>query len=111
MFLGATVGGYLSHRFDYAAVFLFCAVLMLIWFLLAFGMKTPLSVKTKMYHMQGFDSEQANALQQQVATLTGVHEAVAIAQEHMLIVKLNNQMPEATQVSTEQMILKLIGSK
>ncbi len=23
MFLGATVGGYLSHRFDYAAVFLF----------------------------------------------------------------------------------------
>lgn len=111
MFLGATVGGYLSHRFDYAAVFLFCAVLMLIWFLLAFGMKTPLSVKTKMYHIQDFDSDAANDLQQQVAALTGVHEAVAIAKENMLIVKLNNQLPATTQASTEHMILKLIGSK
>lgn len=110
MFLGATVGGYLSHRFDYAAVFLFCAALMMIWFLLAFGMKTPLSVKTKMYHMQGLDNTQASSLQQQVAALTGVHEAVAIAKEHMLIVKLNNQLPPATQIETEQTILKLIGS-
>jgi hypothetical protein len=84
---------------------------MMIWFLLAFGMKTPLSVKTKMYHMQGFDSAQASSLQQQVAALTGVHEAVAIAKEHMLIVKLNNQLPEATQAATEQTILKLIGSE
>jgi len=50
-------------------------------------------------------------LQQQVAALTGVHEAVAIAKEHMLIVKLNNQLPEATQAATEQTILKLIGSE
>jgi hypothetical protein len=85
--------------------------LMLIWFLLAFGMKTPLSVKTKMYHIQDFDSDAANSLQQQVAALTGVHEAVAIAKENMLIVKLNNQLPATTQASTEHMILKLIGSK
>lgn len=74
-------------------------------------MKTPLSVKTKMYHIQGFNEEKATNLQQQVATLAGVHEAVAIAKEHMLIVKLNNQLPQATQATTEDMILKLIGSK
>lgn len=111
MFLGATVGGYLSHTYNYKYVFLFCAFLMLIWFLLALGMKTPLSVKTKMYHIEGFNEEKASNLQQQVATLTGVHEAVAIAKEHMLIVKLNNRLPQAAQASTEDMILKLIGSK
>lgn len=111
MFLGATVGGFLSHSFGYSAVFMFCAALMLIWLILAFGMKTPPSVKTKMYHMTELDEQKAAALALNVVSINGVQEAVAIAREQMLIVKINTQQSKDAQANTEQAILKLIGSK
>jgi hypothetical protein len=36
---------------------------------------------------------------------------VAIADESMLIVKINNQLSKESQLAIEQAILKLIGSK
>ncbi len=111
MFLGATVGGFLSHRFGYSAVFMFCAALMLIWLLLAFGMKTPPRIKTKMYHMMELDEQKAEALANAIARLSGVYEAVAIAREQLLIVKINTQLSKEAQANTEQAILKLVGDK
>ncbi len=111
VFLGAVVGGYLSHRFDYSAVFIFCSILIGIWLLLTFGMKTPPAVRTKMYHLSLFDESQALTLAGKVAQMDGVYEAVAIAQENMLIVKVNNQQSVERQTLIEQNILKLIGSR
>jgi len=111
VFLGAVVGGYLSHRFDYSAVFIFCSVLIAIWLVLTFGMKTPPAVRTKMYHLNSFDEPQALGLANKVAQMDGVYEAVAIAQENMLIVKVNNQQSVERQTLIEQNILKLIGSR
>lgn len=109
IFLGAVVGGYLSHRFDYSAVFIFCAVLMCIWLVLTFGMITPPAVRTKMYHLNDLNAQQASTLAQEISQMTGVYEAVAIAQEQLLIVKLNNQQSIDSQTLIEQNILKLIG--
>jgi predicted MFS family arabinose efflux permease len=111
MFLGATVGGWLSHHYDASSVFIYCATLILLWLILAFGMKTPPSVKTKMYHIEIVDDAQARQLAAKVTQLDGVQEAVAIAQEHMLIVKINNQQSKDNQLALEQAILKLIGSE
>lgn len=109
IFLGAVVGGYLSHRFDYSAVFIFCAVLMCIWLVLTFGMITPPAVRTKMYHLNDLNAQQATTLAQQISQMAGVYEAVAIAQEQLLIVKVNNQQSIDSQSLIEQNILKLIG--
>ena len=109
IFLGAVVGGYLSHRFDYSAVFIFCAVLMSIWLVLTFGMITPPAVRTKMYHLNDLSAQQATTLAQQISQMAGVYEAVAIAQEQLLIVKVNNQQSIDSQNLIEQNILKLIG--
>ena len=111
IFLGATIGGYLSQTQGFSAVFIFCACLMVVWLFLAFGMKTPPSVKTKMYHIKELDEQQAVALASQVAAIEGVQESVAIAEESMLIVKINNQLSKEAQLAIEQVILKLIGSK
>ena len=111
IFLGAVVGGYLSHRFDYSAVFIFCAVLMCIWLVLTFGMITPPAVRTKMYHLNDFNAQQAATLAQEISQMVGVYEAVAIAQEQLLIVKVNNQQSNDSQTLIEQNILKLIGSR
>ena len=110
MFLGAVMGGYLSHKIGYAAVFMFCALLMGIWFLLAFGMKTPPSVKTKMYHVGDLTVLQYQHLEQSVKNLAGVVDATLIAQEHNLIVKINNQQSKPEQTEVELAITNLIGS-
>ncbi len=110
MFLGAVMGGYLSHKIGYSAVFMFCAVLMGIWLLLAFGMKTPPSIKTKMYHVDKLDAAKASALSAKIGQIVGVHEVVAIVAEDILIVKINNQQGKEAFAAVEQDILNLIGS-
>ncbi len=104
--VGGLVGGYLARHYSYSVVFMFCAVLMSIWLLLTFSMKTPPSVKTKMYHLGETSEAQAVELTKAISALPYVHEAVAIAKEGMLIVKIKNQ-----QVWEENEIFELIGSR
>ena len=104
--VGSLVGGYLSHHYGFSAVFIFCAVLMGIWLLASFSMKTPPAVRTKMYHLGETSETRAATLTQAISALPYVHEAVAIAKEGMLIVKIKTKI-----ISDEQEILNLIGSK
>ncbi len=110
MFLGAALGGWLSHHYGNSVVFAFCSALMLIWFVLALGMHTPPSVKTKMFHMQGLDDAQAAQLAHDVRAMEGVYEAVAIPSETMLMVKLENQRSKEFQAALSQAIMNRIGS-
>lgn len=104
--VGGLVGGYLAHHYSYSVVFMFCAVLISIWLLLTFSMKTPPSVKTKMYHLGETSESQANVLTKTISALPYVHEAIAIAKEGMLIVKIKNQ-----HMWDEQEILAIIQNK
>jgi len=104
--VGGLVGGYLAHHYSYSVVFIFCAALMSVWLLLTFSMKTPPSVKTKMYHLGETSDVQANALTKKISALPYVYEAVAIAKEGMLIVKIKN-----TEIWDEQEILDTITNK
>jgi predicted MFS family arabinose efflux permease len=109
MFLGAALGGWLSHSYGSATVFVFCATLMVIWFGLAMGMQAPPSVKTKMFHIQGYNDEQAAQLVQDIRAMEGVYEVVAIPSETMLMVKLENQRSKAFQAALSQAIMNRIG--
>ncbi len=104
--VGGLVGGYLAHHYSYSVVFMFCAALMSVWLLLTFSMKTPPSVKTRMYHLGKTSEAQAVELTKTISALPYIHEAVAIAKEGMLIVKIKNQS-----VWEENEILDIIGSK
>ncbi|MDP8568912.1 MFS transporter [Methylophilus aquaticus] len=110
MFLGATMGGWLSHHYGNSVVFLFCAGLMTIWLLLALGMQAPPSVKTKMFHIQGYNDAQAAKLAQDIRAMEGVYEVVAIPTETMLMVKLENQRSKEFQAALSQAIMNRIGS-
>jgi len=111
IFIGAVAGGFLSGNYGFSSVFVFCSVLMGIWLISAFGMKTPPSVKTKMYHVEALSEKQAAQLKQSVESMAGVEEVAVLAQESTLIVKINNQQTVEAQAAIEQNILKLIGSK
>jgi MFS family permease len=108
---GSLIGGFLSHHYGFPAVFMFCAALMGIWLLASFSMKTPPAVRTKMYHLDNLNELQANLVATNIAKIIGVYEAVAIAKENMLIVKVSNQLTADNQTHIEQTILELIGSK
>jgi MFS family permease len=107
--VGGLVGGYLAHHYDYPTVFLFCAVLMSFWLLLTFSMKTPPAVRTKMYHLERTTEAQATALTKKISALPYVHEAIAIAKEGVLIVKINTQNKQAA--NGEQEILDIVMNK
>jgi MFS family permease len=104
--VGGLVGGYLAHHYTYSVVFMFCAALMSVWLLLTFSMKTPPAIRTKMYHLGDTSESQASELTKTISALPYVHEAIAIAKEGMLIVKIKTQL-----AWDENEILELIGSK
>lgn len=111
VFVGGVAGGFFSSQFGFASVFVFCAVLIGLWLLFALGMKTPPSVKTKMYHIETADENEAIALKEAIEAMQGVEEAAILPAEQTAMVKVNNQQTLEAQAAIEQNILKLIGSK
>ncbi|MEE9332434.1 MAG: MFS transporter [Methylophilaceae bacterium] len=111
VFVGALSGGFLSGHYGFSSVFIFCAVLIGIWLISALGMKAPPSVKTKMYHVESLNENEAVELRRKIEEMAGVEEVAVLAQEQTLIVKVNNQQSVEGQTVIEQNILKLIGSK
>ncbi len=104
--VGGLVGGYLAHHYSFSVVFMFCAVLMLLWLILAFTMQTPPQVKTKMYHTEQLTVKSAEKLMHDLAKIPGVREAVVIADEQLAILKLDAKQPW-----NETAVTDLIGSK
>jgi len=105
VFVGGSVGGYLSHHMGFASVFVFCGAMMFLWLILALSMQAPPAVKTKMYGLdlahEILSTHQAEALQLQLLTLAGVIEAAVLPKERTVILKINQSVDwDETQIHT-----------
>ena len=93
IFVGGAFGGYLSHSLGFASVFIFCSIMIFLWLLMAVSMQPPAAVKTKMYGMVNTDKaltvKQAEVLRNKLTKITGVVEAVVLAEEHTIILKID----------------------
>ncbi len=89
LFVGGVAGGMLSQHFGAAAVFGFGAVLIGLWLVLAYGMKTPPAVKNLMFHVSVADAEEARRLEKQLAAVRGVTEASVLADEGVAYLKVD----------------------
>lgn len=105
IFVGGAVGGYLSHAHGFASVFLFCSVLMALWLLATIGMKAPPAVKSQLYHLEEMSQEAAVELSTKLGALAGVREAVVIAEEGLVILKV-----DIRQAFDEAEVLRLIAA-
>lgn len=103
IFVGGALGGYLSHYYGFAAVFIFCSVLMALWLIFALTMRTPPAVKSKLYHLQDMSAQRAAALARRLGELRGVREAVVLPEEGLAILKVDMQDWD------EALALQLIG--
>lgn len=88
-FSGAFAGGFLLQNFGGDAVFAFAAGLLLLWLLVASTMNPPAAVRTKMYPLSDMDAKAGVALQQRLAQLPGVREALVVPDERMACLKVD----------------------
>ncbi|MGC2457637.1 MAG: MFS transporter [Gallionellaceae bacterium] len=88
-FFGAAVGGFILQHWGGDAVFAFAIVLLLLWLLVASGMKPPAAVRTKLYHLSELNAANAGALQQKLAQVRGVREAMVAGAEGMACLKVD----------------------
>ena len=88
-FFGASVGGALLEFVGSDAVFVFAIALLLVWLIVASTMKSPALVRTKLYHLSGMNEAAAVELQKQLAQLQGVREAMVVAAENIVCLKVD----------------------
>ncbi len=89
VFVGASVGGFLSQHYGAAALFAFCTVLSFVWIVLAATMKPPAAVRTKMYHVAAMDTAAAESLSRCLAELPGVREVLVPPGEGVAYLKVD----------------------
>ncbi len=104
-FTGATAGGYLYGHHGGPSLFAFCGVLLALWLVLAITMKAPAAVRTKMYHVKKMETDKANGLSRELASLPGVHEAMVLTSEGVAYLKVDMKGFDETRV------VQLLGGK
>ncbi len=92
-FLGAFVGGvgagWIDGNHGITPVFVFCGVVALLWFLVAAFMKPPRHVSSLLVNVEGIDAGQAVTLGQKLLLISGVAEAVVVAEEGVAYLKID----------------------
>lgn len=94
-FLGAFCGGLLGggayQLMGATAVFSVAIGLMVVWYLLTFGMKNPVLLKSYTLEANVVDKQGAKVMATQLSTLTGVSEAIVVLEEKVAYLKVDEQ--------------------
>jgi MFS family permease len=89
LFTGGVVGGWLAQHYGFAAAFVFCAVLMGAWLIVAMTMTAPPRVKTQMFHVGPLDAVRAQHLASQLTVFTGVEAVTVLPDEGAVLLKVS----------------------
>jgi MFS family permease len=87
-FFGSAMGGLLMQFYGGNAVLVFAVVMLLLWLVVASGMRAPRALATKMYHLTEIDADAASVLQSSLAQLRGVSEVLVVANEQIALLKV-----------------------
>lgn len=88
VFVGGAVGGWLHGRYGIAGVFLFAAALLLLWLAVAWGMREPQQVTTRLLRVGRQQPERARELAAELEAVSGVTEATVIPEEGIAYLKV-----------------------
>lgn len=87
LFLGGAIGGTLAQHAGPQAVFGFCAVLVLVWWVVARGMRAPPAIVRRDIVLP--EQADLDTLRTRLAALPGVREAVVSANPRMAYLRIN----------------------
>jgi MFS family permease len=91
-FVGGVGGGWIYGRFGTDYVFLFCAIVAVIWLLLALRMKAPRYLSSLLVNVGALPgAEDASSLTNHLLGVPGVEEAVVIADDGVAYLKVEKE--------------------
>ena len=95
-FLGAFVGGvgagWIYGHHGIAPVFVFCGMVAVSWLAVAAFMKPPRHVSSLLVNVEGIDDGQAALLGQRLLNVSGIAEAVVVAEEGVAYLKVDKDL-------------------
>jgi MFS family permease len=89
-FFGAAVGGFLYSRWALHGVVIGDVVLVVIWIVVAAGMKLPGALSARTYTVPPLDASQAERLAEQLRAVPGVREARVVTGEGTAYLKVDS---------------------
>jgi predicted MFS family arabinose efflux permease len=89
-FVGASVGGYAYGHWSVTGVVIVDVILLVIWFVVALGMRAPKALSTRTYSVPPLDASAAEALLARLRALAGVHEARLVSPEGTVHLKVDS---------------------
>jgi len=90
-FLGGLCGGWVYGRFGMDGVFAFCAVLCLVWFFVAAGMRNPRPLTTHLLRVGAVDETSVAELVARLTAVSGVAEAVVVPEDGIAYLKVDRR--------------------
>lgn len=91
IFIGGTIGGWVYGRHGLEGVFVFTALLAVIWFLFAVTMKKPSFLTSYILNIGMVSETDANDIAIRLMRIRGVAEAIVIAGEGTAYLKVDNK--------------------
>ena len=91
-FLGGLLGGLVQGRFGLPAVFLFAALAVVAWLVVALPMQPPRKLSSHIYKVEVADQAGADRLSRELAGLAGVAEAVVIPEDGLAYLKVDKRV-------------------
>lgn len=92
IFLGGIIGGWLSHISSYTTVYLFCALLALIWFVIAFSMSPPRHLITHLVPIVNIKPTTWEAIAADLSTISGINEVTLLIDEGIACLKMERSV-------------------
>jgi predicted MFS family arabinose efflux permease len=103
-FCGGVMGGTIYQYFGIADVFLVCAAVLAVWFVVALGMQAPRHLSSVLMPVSVETEGDAAALTQQLLSMPGVVEVAVSADDATAYLKVDNQ--ELDQRALDKVFLK-----
>lgn len=99
-FLGGGVGGWAYGEFGVSGVFIFCAAMVGLWWLLAVSMQAPRYLSNLVRHLAEDERRSAEVLAGDLRAVSGVREAVVVPEERAVYLKVDSQRLDQTALDT-----------
>lgn len=91
IFVGGAFGGYLFNHFGANSIFSFCAILSIVWALVAVTMKKPLHLSSKIVKVGKLSPIEAKGLQKKLLAMKGVKEVMISIDEEVAYLKIDKR--------------------
>lgn len=91
-FCGGLLGGFIWDSYGLSSVFLMCGGVLFIWFLVAFGMKSPGHMTSLLKHLELQTAEQAKQITAKLRAIKGVLDVGISVDDSTAYLKVDNDL-------------------